>query len=452
MKKNLLIVDDEQSVLKAMRMTLEKNYRVTTAESGSEAFELLDEQQPDLILLDIGLPDISGIELLEKIRSTHPEITVVMVTAEDKVKTVVKALKLGAYDYLVKPIDAQELKLTVQNALENMRLKDQIRRIQQPNVERYRFELIGRSPQVSALAGIARKLANSVSTPVLIVGESGAGKGVLARTIHYGDSELPGPFVVVNCTAITHELFESELFGYERGAFTGARAEGKKGRFEESAGGTIFLDEIGSMSLSAQAKLLGVLEDREFYKVGGTKATPMSSRIIAATNLDLESAVEQGRFRRDLFFRLNVVKMEIPPLRERSDDIMPLTEHFMAFYNRKLGRKFTRVSAGAKKMLLTYPWPGNVRELRNTLERIILLEDGNVLRPEHLSFLQTGPQPSGHSRLDFSAGKLNYEEITKTLIQEAIRRTQGNVIEAARFLGMPPHKIRYRIKKHGLKN
>jgi two-component system response regulator AtoC len=349
MKESLLVVDDEQSVLTALRMTLEGNYRIDTAENGSQALKFLGERQPDLILLDIGLPDISGIELLEKVRNTHPDIMVIMVTAVDKVKTVVKALKLGAYDYLVKPIDAQELKLTVHNALENKRLKDRIRRIQQPNVERYRFDLIGRSAQVKTLIEIAKKLAKSVSTPVLIVGESGSGKGVLARTIHYSQSELPGPFVTVNCTAITHELFESELFGYDRGAFTGAKAEGKMGRFEESADGTIFLDEIGSMSLSLQSKLLGVLEDRIYYRVGGVKPIPMSSRIIAATNLDLEKAVQQGSFRRDLFFRLNVVKMEFPPLRERSDDIMLLAEHFMTLYGRKLGSKMTRISSGAKK-------------------------------------------------------------------------------------------------------
>jgi DNA-binding NtrC family response regulator len=452
MEESLLIVDDEQSVLKALRMTLEGKYVVHTAKNGSEAMNFLQEQRPALILLDIGLPDISGMELLEKIRNAHPEIMVVMVTAVSEVRMVVKSLKLGAYDYLVKPIDAQELKLTVKNTLESKHLKDQIRRIQQPNIEHYKFDLIGRSTEIKNLIGVAKKLAKSVSTPVLIVGESGTGKGVLARAIHYSYSELPGPFVTVNCTAITHELFESELFGYDRGAFTGAKTEGKKGRFEDSAGGTIFLDEIGSMSLSAQSKLLGVLEDRVFYKVGGIKAIPISSRIIAATNLDLENAVEKGLFRKDLFFRLNVVKMEIPPLRERPEDIIPLSEYFMEFYNGKFGRKWNQISTEVKKILLAYSWPGNVRELRNTLERTILLENGNVLLPEHISFLQSGSKSSICTQVDLSNDKLNYEESNKTLLQKALRRTGGNVVEAAHLLSMPTHKLRYRIKKYKLQN
>jgi transcriptional regulator with PAS, ATPase and Fis domain len=330
-------------------------------------------------------------------------------------------------------------------------LKDQIRRIQQPNVERSTFDLIGQSAQLKSVIEMAKKVARSVDTPVLLAGESGTGKGVLARAIHYRYSELPGPFVTVNCTAITHELFESELFGYERGAFTGAKSEGKKGRFEEAADGTIFLDEIGSMSLSAQSKLLGVLEDRAFYRVGGNKPIRVSSRIIAASNMDLESTVEQGSFRRDLFFRLNVVKMEIPPLRERQDDIIPLTKYFMENYSQKFGRKFTRISSGAKKILLEHRWPGNVRELRNTIERIVLLEDGNILLPEHIPFYQSEKEPTEGPGIDFSTGTLDYTETIKRLLEEALKQSQGNVLEAARFLNMPPHKMRYRIKKYGLK-
>ena len=234
----------------------------------------------------------------------------------------VKALKLGAYDYLVKPLDGQEIKITLQNALENRRLKDRIQRIQQANGERYSLELVGKSEKLKNVMAIARNAAKSVDTPLLLTGESGTGKGLLARVVHYHYSDFPGPFVTVNCTAITHELFESEIFGYERGAFTGARAEGKKGRFEAAADGTLFLDEIGSMSLSTQAKLLGVLEDRAFYRVGGSKAVRVSARIIAASNMDLEEAVEEGRFRKDLFFRLKVVKVELPPC---AKDPMTLT-------------------------------------------------------------------------------------------------------------------------------
>jgi len=451
MVENILIVDDDKSILNALRMTLEGKYVVSTAENGAEALKLMGQQAPDLILLDIGLPDISGMDLLKKVGETGPDIAVVMVTAVDEVRTVVEALKLGAYDYLVKPMDGQEVKVTVHNALENKRLKDQIRRIQQPNVERYSAGLVGHSPQLRSVMEMARKVAGSVETPVLVVGESGTGKSLLARAIHYSYGDLPGPFVTVNCTAITHELFESELFGYERGAFTGAKSEGKKGRFEEAEDGTIFLDEIGSMSSAAQAKLLGVLEDRAFYRVGGNKPLEVSARIIAATNMKLERAVEEGLFRRDLFFRLNVVKIEMPPLRERRDDIIPLTEYFLALYNQKLGKAISKISSQAKKVLLEYHWPGNVRELRNTIERIVLLEDGNVLPPEHIPFYPSDREPTEGPRIDFSTGALDYAETIKSLLEEALKRSQGNVLEAARFLNMPPHKMRYRIKKYGLK-
>jgi two-component system, NtrC family, response regulator AtoC len=450
-ENQLLIVDDEKSVLNALRMTLEGDYVVHTAENAADALSLLHRKRPDLILLDIGLPDASGIELLTQIRNVDPEAMIIMITAIEETKMVVKALRLGAYDYLVKPLDAHEVKITLQNAQENRCLKDKIRRIQSPNIKRYRFELIGNSPQVKAMIATAQKAASSVHTPVPILGETGTGKGVLARTIHYSFSELPGPFVTVNCSAIAHDLYESELFGYERGAFTGARSEGRIGRFEEAAGGTLFLDEIGSMSLSAQAKLLGVLDDRIFYRVGGNKPHFLSSRIIAATNTDLQKALEEGRFRRDLFFRLNVVCIHVPPLRERAHDIKLLSEYFMSYYNQKFQKNFTRVSLEARKMLLAYPWPGNVRELKNILERIILLESGNIILPEHLSHLLTEHEKALSAEKDFSAGLLDYEEVTKRLMQEALKRTGGNLLEAARQLNMPAHKMRYRIRKYGLK-
>jgi DNA-binding NtrC family response regulator len=450
MGENILIVDDDRSILTALRMTLDGKYLVNIAENGAEALKRFDEQRPDLLLLDIGLPDMSGMELLEKVKKTYPDVAVIMVTAVDEVRTVVKALKLGAYDYLQKPIDGAEVKVTIRNALENRRLKDQIRRIQQPNQERYNFDLVGRSAQLKNVVEMARKVARSSETPILITGESGTGKSHLAKDIHYHYSELPGPFVTINCTAITHELFESELFGYERGAFTGARSDGRKGRFEEAADGTIFLDEIGSMSISAQSKLLGVLEDRIFYKVGGSKPIQVSARIIAASNMNLETALEEGHFRGDLFFRLNVVRVDIPPLRERPEDIMPLTEYFMAFYNKKFGKKFSRVSPDAKRILSEHPWPGNVRELRNTVERIVLLEDGNVILAEHMSFLGAYSGAAGDARVDFSAGIVDYDEAVKNVLKEALRRSQGNVLEAARLLKVPPHKLRYRIKRYGL--
>lgn len=451
MTESVLIVDDDTSILTALRMILEGVYEVSTATNGADALTTLGEREPDLVLLDIGLPDTNGIDLLEEIKRSAPNTVVVMATAVEEARMVVKALKLGAFDYLVKPIDAQELKTTLQNGLENRSLKDKIRRIQKSHADRYRLDLIGKSPKTLAMIDTAKRAACSTDTPVLIVGETGTGKGVLARAIHYSFSDLPGPFVTVNCTAITHELFESELFGYDRGAFTGARSQGKMGRFEEAEGGTLFLDEIGSMSLATQSKLLGVLEDRTFYRVGGSKAYHFSSRVIAATNTEIEKAVEEGQFRRDLYFRLNVVRINVPPLRERADDIVLLIDYFMGHYNQKFQKGFTGVSPEAEDMLLHYHWPGNVRELRNTLERIILLERGPLILPEHLTSIledRTGPELQGSNVPEES---LDYQEASKKLLIEALTQSGGNVQEASRLLNMPAHKIRYRIKKYGIK-
>lgn len=457
MRQSILIVDDEKSVRMALRMTLEEKYHVLAANNGSESLKMFTMECPGMLLLDIGLPDMNGIDVLRRVKKRDPDVVVIMITALEEAKTIVEAVKLGAYDYLVKPIDAQELFLTIQNAFENRQLKNQIRAIQKTSIDRFKLDLIGRNTKIKSVLKIASKVSRSVDTPVLIVGESGTGKGMLAKAIHYSVGENPGPFVTVNCGAIPKDLVESELFGYERGAYTGAKTEGKKGRFEESEDGTVFLDEIGAMPLSAQVKLLDVLEDRMFYRVGGTKKVEVSSRIISATNIDLEEAVKKNLFRKDLFFRLNVVKIEMPPLRERPDDIIPLTKYFMDYYNCKFDKRFHKISAKAKKNMLKYHWPGNIRELRNTIERIILLEEGDTLLPEHLSinFNQSKQEESGR-KPDFSGdhagGSLDYEEITKNLIKEALKRTDGNVSESAQLLNMPVHKLRYRIKKFRLKN
>ncbi len=450
-KSTVLVVDDDKSILTGLRLALEGDCDVLTADHGAQALSLLHETEPELLLLDIGLPDVNGMDLLAQLKSAYPEIVVIMITAVEDTRTVVKALKLGAYDYLIKPIDAQELRVTLQNALETKLLKEKIRRIQKPNVERYRFDMIGSSPQIKAMTEIAQKVTGSIETPILILGETGSGKGVLARTIHYSFTEFPGPFVQVNCSAIPHELFESELFGYERGAFTGAKSEGRIGRFEDAASGTLFLDEIGTLSLADQSKLLGVLDDRVFYRVGGTKPHRVSARIISATNSDLEKSVEAGVFRRDLFFRLNVVRIVVPPLRERVMDIMPLTEYFISHFNRKYGRNFTKVSPEARKALLDYSWPGNVRELRNAVERIILLESGTTILPNHLPFHRADMETTVPSEPGPAGGTPGYEDVIIRLMREALDKTGGNVLEAARLLNMPAHKMRYRIKKYDLK-
>ena len=453
MDSKILIVDDDNSIRKGLSLALGEKYGVTTAADGAEALRLFQSERPDLILLDVGLPDLDGVEVLKELKGNDPDATVIMVTAVEDVKTIVKAIKLGAYDYLVKPIVSQELLLTIQHALENRKLKNQIRSIQQPRVDKYKFELIGKNPKIKDIVDIARKASKSLETPLLITGESGAGKGVLAKVTHYNSRVIPGPFVTVNCGAIAKDLVESELFGYERGAFTGARADGRKGRFEEADGGTLFLDEIGAMPLSAQVKLLAVLEDRVFYRIGGSRQIKVSARIIAATNLDLEKSVELGEFRSDLFFRLNVVRLDLPPLRQRSEDIILLAKHFMSEYNSKFGKSFSAISPQAKASLLDYPWPGNVRELRNTIERIILIENDNILTPEHLRMLVSQKQSKTDSLKPETTNKeLDYNEVTKNLIRESMKIARGNVSEAARMMNMPSHKLRYRIKKYRLIN
>ena len=448
MSESVLIVDDESSILKAMEIVLGDKYRVTAAKNGQDAITIYKKEKPDLILLDIGLPDLNGLEVFNHIKKNDPDATAIMVTAVDDIKTVVDAIKTGVYDYMVKPIDSQSLLVTVQNALENKRLKDQIRAIQNPMIDRYKLELIGKNPKIEAMIDIARKVSKSTDTPVFIQGESGSGKGVLARAIHYSAGEKAGPFVTVNCGAIAKDLVESELFGYEGGAFTGARVEGKKGRFEEAAGGTLFLDEIGVMSLSAQAKLLHVLEDRIFYRVGGTKAISLSARVISATNNDLEKAVKEGAFRSDLFYRLNVVTLDVPPLRERVDDIILLAKYFLGKYNIKFGKTFSGISPEAEKIFCRYPWAGNVRELRNTIERIVLLEEDDVIQPHHLPFARvTENTKQQKTEFDLAGLDILHQNKARDIINNALKMANGNVVEAAKFLNMPVHSLRYRIKK-----
>lgn len=452
MSANILIVDDERSMRHGLKMTLEKKYPVSTAKNGKEALELFQKERPDIVLLDIGLPDISGIDVLRQIKAQKKDTLVIMITAVEEIKSVVEAIRIGAYDYLVKPVGSTEIFLAIKNAMEKKQLKDQILAIQNPLVEKYRFDFIGEDKKIKKMITIAQKVSKSTDTPILIVGESGAGKGMLARTIHYSGSEVPGPFVVVNCAAISKDLVESELFGYEGGAFTGARAKGKKGRFEEAVGGTVLLDEIGAMPLASQTKLLHVLEDRMFSRVGGTKQIPLLARIISATNTDIEKAIIDGQFRKDLFYRINVVMLAVPPLRERHDDIIPLTKYFMTLYNSKFGKDFSSIAPETEDILQQYNWPGSVRELKNSIERIILLEEGNTILPEHLPFsIEAKDVKTKKDSFDIEGVRDRYHERARTMIDNALNQTDNNIQKAARLLHLPVHKLRYRIKKLGMK-
>lgn len=434
----------------ALKMALDGKYHIVSADCGAEALKQVEAKAPDLVLLDIGLPDMDGINVLRRLKALSPDTAVIMITAVEQVKIIVEAVRLGAYDYLIKPVDIQDLLLTLKNAHENRKMKEQIRTIQKPCIEQYHYDVLEQSPKMRAAIQIARKVSANPDIPVLITGESGSGKGIMAKTIHYSSSDKPGPFVSVNCGAISPGLIESEMFGYERGAFTGAATEGKKGCFEAASGGTLLLDEIGEMPLSAQVKLLGVLEDRFFCRVGGTHIIDVAARIIAATNTNLEAAVERGDFRKDLFYRLNVVRIDIPPLRERREDIPYFINKFMSFFNSKFGKRFKFVAPEVEAAFMAHFWPGNVRELRNMIERIILLEEDDTIRMEHLPLaysIEAKPEPLKNESL----GGINYLEASKSLIQTALKRTGGNVLAAARLLNLPAYKLRYRIKKHDIR-
>jgi len=446
MNTNILVIDDDPSISRAFAMILAEDHEVATASNAAQGLARLAEHEPDLVLLDIGLPDMDGLEVLKRIKQTAPDTVVIMVTAHQEIRTVVDAVKFGAYDYLVKPVDRQGLLVTVNNALENSILKNRLHVLQQNERRRHENMFIGSSPVMREISELIDKIAGSRETPILITGETGCGKGMLARQIHFAGPDNQGPFVTVNCGAIAGELVESELFGYGRGAFTGARSGGRKGRFEEAADGTLFLDEIGVMPLAAQAKLLSVLEDRSFYRVGGNRKISVSARIIAATNLNLEEAVSSGLFRQDLFFRLNVISIAVPPLRERVEDILPIFNHFMELFNQKTGKRFTAVSQKAQELLLAYDWPGNVRELRNVMERISLLEQGGEILPQHLPLPRAGAQ-AAPADCQASPENLDYDGATRLVIEQALRRTDGNVTLAAQLLNIAPHKLRYRIKK-----
>ena len=452
MSVDILIIDDEKSIRTGLELILNKKYSVAVAENGKQAMEIFEKKNPDIILLDIGLPDISGIEVLKRMKTLKDDVMVIMVTAVEDVKSIVEAVKKGAYDYLVKPAGKTEILLTVKNAMKNKHLKDQIQSIQNPLMEKYKFNFICQDEQILKMMNTASKISKSTDTPVLIIGESGTGKSMLAKTIHYNGSMTPGPFVIVNCGAIAKDLVESELFGYEGGAFTGAKANGKKGRFEEAAGGTLFLDEIGAMPVSAQAKLLHVLEEKIFFRVGGTKPVSLSARVIAATNADIEKAIIDGEFRKDLFYRINVVTLDIPPLRNRSNDILPLTNYFMDLYNHKFNKHFSSIALDTQNILLQYNWPGNVRELKNTMERIILIEEGDAILPEHLPFsIELNDIKEKQKCFDIEKVRETYHEKSKLIINNALEHTRNNIPKAAELLDLPLHKLRYQIKKLGIK-
>ncbi len=463
MTAGILVVDDQESIRHFISKNLEdEGYDVSCASGGKEALAAIRGGAPDVVLLDLRLPDFSGLEVLRRAREEDKDLCVIIMTAFGDVDSAVKAMKYGAFDYVNKPINLDQLQLLVEKALESQTLRRELKHLRE---RRFSKDYIrGQSPLIQRVYDVVDQVAKSESTSVLIEGESGTGKELIANLIHDQSARREKAFLEINCAAIPRELLESELFGHERGAFTDAKAQ-KQGLLEMADGGTVFLDEVGEMGLNIQVKLLRVLERMTFKRVGGTKDIQVSVRIISATNRDLEDLVRKGRFREDLYYRLKVIPIRVPALRERREDIIPLAKHFMQEFNKAFGKSFISISPDAEKLLLDYPWPGNIRELRNLFERTVLLEDAAAVETTHLNLSEGDRSGDGRtiaSRIDdiLSAGDLPtggipleeiIEDIEKSLIEKAFRLTNNNQSRTAQLLNMKRDRLRYRMKIYGMK-
>ena len=460
MKARILIVDDEEIVVRSCLRILEgQSYEVESVGDGWEALRRIDENNYDIVVLDIMMPKIDGMQVLQHVKERHPDIDVIMMTGLSQIQTAVKAMKFGAFDYLSKPFDPDELKLVVDRAIEQRRLKQENASLKSEVSSKYRFEnIIGFSPQMQAVYRLIAKCAPTNAT-VLITGESGTGKEMVARAIHYNSLRKDEPFVPVDCTALSENLLESELFGHVKGAFTGAFAS-KRGMFEVANNGTLFLDELGNIPLSTQAKLLRVLQEREFRAVGDTRIHSTNVRVIAATNKDPEAMVREGTFREDLFYRINVFPMHLPALRERRDDVPALAFHFLKQFSDELGRPVPQFSEGAMSLLTTYDWPGNVRELQNAVHRAVILASDNMIRQAHLaSILHVAPRhdlevprtSEDLKRVKKIAREKSVEDIEKLFIHETLRRNTWNVTRSAEETGMQRANFQALMKKYNIR-
>jgi two-component system response regulator PilR (NtrC family) len=452
----ILVVDDEQSMREFLDIMLKKEgYKVSLASNGEEVLKYIGKDIFDLVLLDIRMPKMDGITVLRKIKSTSPETVVIMITAYDSSDTAIKAMKEGAYDYIPKPFKIDEIKLIIKNALEKKHLQKENILLKQVVRDRYVFDnIIGQSPKMLALYDLLEKVAPT-KTNVLITGESGTGKELVAKAIHFNSPRKEKPFVTLNCGAIPEALIESELFGHMKGAFTDAIAT-KKGLFEMADEGTIFLDEISELPLMMQVKLLRVLQNREFKRVGGTEDIHVDVRIIAATNKDLEKAVKEKRFREDLYYRLNVIQIKLPSLRERREDIPVLAAHFLKRYSEELNKNISGISPEALHLFLNYEYPGNVRELQNIIERAVALGTEQELTAHNLrTYLDEQIHTKkGMIDLDIPNEGIDLEKVVedleRTLLLKALDKTRGIKKKAAELLHINFRSMRYRLEKYGL--
>lgn len=460
MSARILIVDDEEIVIRScLRILSNGDYEVEAAQDGWEALRKIDENDYDVLILDIMMPRIDGMEVLQRVKETHPDVDVIMVTGHSQIETAVRSMKLGAFDYLPKPFDPDELELIVERALERRRLLRENLDLKTEISSKYRFEnIVGASPQMQGVFRLIAKCAPTNST-VLLLGESGTGKELIARAIHYNSLRKDKPFIPVDCNSLNESLLESELFGHVKGAFTGAMAN-KKGMFEVADNGTLFLDEIGNISLSTQAKLLRVIQEREFKAVGDTRTQSANFRLVTATNKDIKAMVADGTFREDLFYRINIFPIQIPPLRQRRDDIPPLAFHFLNVFAADLDKKMADISAGAMNLLTNYDWPGNVRELENTIQRAVILASDKTIRQAHLvSIIDMMPRldievpRTGEDlkRIKKIAREKSVENIEKLFVIEALKRNAWNVTRSAGETGMQRANFQALMKKYSIR-
>ena len=456
----VLIIDDQNLIRNSLKVALEKEgYGVYTSETGEEGLRLIKKHSVDLVLLDIRLSDINGIEVLKKIRETDAETIVIMMTGYGTVESAVTAMKLGAFDYINKPFKSRNITTIIKLALETQRLKREVGEFRDKNRDLYGTDkIIGKSSVMVKSLEMVRKVSQIESSTVLIEGESGTGKELVAKAIHYNSARCNGPFVEINCSAIPYTLLESELFGYEQGAFTDAKKI-KKGLFEQASGGTLFLDEIGDMDLGMQAKVLNILQEQKFRRLGGDRVIKTDARIIAATNHNLREDVSRKKFRQDLFYRLNVIHIYLPPLRERREDIIPLTKYFINEFNSSFKKTVRGASQEAVDTLSNYSWPGNVRELRNTIERIMIIDNPEIIQSKHLPaeiigeplHLSKADHFSSGVDLEIPDGGVDLKDLTDRmqarLIQKALARAGGNKSNAAKLLNLDRFSLRYLMNK-----
>jgi DNA-binding NtrC family response regulator len=438
-------------------------YAVVEADTVAAALETFAAEHPAAVLLDIDLPDGSGLDALREIKARQADAVVIMVTGNVVIANTIAALRGGAYDFIGKPVNLEELRVTIRNGLEAHLLRREVGQVRRERARQFSFEqIVGASPAVQRMLALARKVAESEVSSVLLQGESGTGKDLVAKAIHYGSRRADGPFVAINCAAIPATLIESELFGYEKGAFTDAKAR-KEGLFEQAEGGTLFLDEIGELELGLQAKLLRVLEEGAFRRVGGLKDIALDVRVIAASNRDLKAESEAGRFRLDLYYRLSVIQIDIPPLRERGEDTLLLAHHYIELLNERLRlrRPVRGLAPAVADAFRRYAWPGNVRELRNVVERAMILEDADTITTEYLPrdlIAQSGGASvnaaaasanaaAGGGSFALPTGGLSLDELETSLVRQAIERSGGNQTRAAELLGISRDQLRYRLKK-----